>query len=503
MASAAAHLRTMLTRYLDARADVRLAAMGGDLRAASREGLEAQHFLLSESAGEVFSEARAEGEISQTAAEALLRHLVAVHAGAILARPRHEAWSSLLAPEAATASMARIIGNTDHATRSDQARDWAARVGPAARRIAQAHEEAAELSMERGSWLAGLIDDDDSDPVTDPGQPDVVHGTGSAQPPEESATDAADSAPAHLLAATDDAAEELFAWLCRGQPERTWHGLLVAMRGREIGVPGPLRERFRRVATGLRGLGYEADMGRGLRAVVDLREQGPWTTTVSAPGLPHVHVAQGPLEYGIWSEMAASEGVAAGLCRVLASSALEVEQMPSAAIGLPGAAPAMGGLWMQLWADPVYLKAVHGLSGRELEVTSRHAAVVLLAVVRASAALACQVRSPEGRDFDERSEGRAQALSRALCCPVPVAVAQHWWSGPRVAVSVAEGRLSGLSLHAALRDALDQDWFRNPRVDERLRGAAARGADLDGWAWCDEQGGQATGAAARLLELVP
>jgi len=482
MPSAAQHLRTSLASHLDAQATEQFATMEG--RPGSRGGtpLAATDLLRSTRVGEVLAEAVGQGQLDTAAAAAMVERLVCVYAGGPLEAPQRMLSEAMFGTQTASEELARMVANTDPETRADQARSWLRRVGPAARRVAQAHEEALEQAAERRGWFARVL----------------PSPQGGAAADAELAPDTASA----LLDATDDAAAELLPWLCRAQASVTWHSLLLSMRGEAIGLPGPVRDRFRRVAGCFRTLGFERDMATRLRRTVDRGWPMPRASVIAAPGLPHVHVAQGTVEFGLWSEMTAAEGVAAGLCRVLAPARLPVEQLPWAAAGAPGAGPALGGLWLQLWADGVYLGRAHGLSGGVLDTTRRHAAIVLLAIVRASAALAIPPGAGAG-DFRARGERRAEHLGRALCCPIPVELAQLWSPGPALARSRCDGRLSGLALHVALREALDEDWFDNPRVVERLRGAAARAGSVDGWGLCEEQGGQRGGAAERLIELLP
>jgi hypothetical protein len=60
----------------------------------------------------------------------------------------------------------------------------------------------------------------------------------------------------------------------------------------------------------------------------------------------------------------------------------------------------------------------------------------------------------------------------------------------------------GCALHAALRELHDHDFYRNPRISDVLRGAAARGNALAAAGLIEELGASPEAGITRALELV-
>jgi hypothetical protein len=132
-----------------------------------------------------------------------------------------------------------------------------------------------------------------------------------------------------------------------------------------------------------------------------------------------------------------------------------------------------------------------GLSGREVETVSRACALSVLVSLRVDAARLL---------IDPDPSSCAEHVSRALGVPVPAGVAALiGCSGgePRARVRAWAG---ALVLADRLRDAFDEDWYRNPRAEEPLRAAAERGGALSIEALCGELG-EGDDVTARLATL--
>jgi len=300
---------------------------------------------------------------------------------------------------------------------------------------------------------------------------------------------------------SEAAAQESVRYLTGERSARraiAWHALWYGLRAPELDAPNLAPERFRRAATTFRALGFESHMGACMRAEPERGVATPLAKVIALQ-VPHdVRVAQSVIDYGVLSDIAAAGGVGEALALSLALPALPVEmRLP----GDGGAAEAVGVLATQLWGDRPYLMRMQGLGEHAAERVGRLAAVAALLWARLAAALATV--SFAGADSPERRlEVLADAVSRALCCEVPGAIAGLLGADRRVQ-GRARGALAGLAMHVALRERYDEDWYRNPRVGERLRSLLSRGNRIDAETLCAELGSEEAGSAtARLHELL-
>ncbi|HKU44914.1 MAG TPA: hypothetical protein VJR89_42435, partial [Polyangiales bacterium] len=306
---------------------------------------------------------------------------------------------------------------------------------------------------------------------------------------------------AQLLADTDDAARELSRWLVRASwMERAipWHILLRALRAPEFdGLAKPAR-RWARVAHALRGLGFERDLDHRLRA-----EPAPFAYAPRAHVLPldapgDVRVLQSALDFGLAADVYAAQAVGEGLALTLVSPALAtLLRWP---LG-PSVASALGTAFMQLRADASFLRRFEGLEGPWLERAARHAALVVLFEARAQAACVVVEDAP-ARGEQERARQLAAALERALGVQLPPGLAALWAYAAAPGGATFDAFQTGLAVHVGLRERLDADWYRNPRVADVLRGAAARGNTLDLAELRKELNVSASAGSQRLLELL-
>ncbi|HKP56563.1 MAG TPA: hypothetical protein VJV78_07585 [Polyangiales bacterium] len=326
-----------------------------------------------------------------------------------------------------------------------------------------------------------------------------------APPPPAAAAPAAEATPAEtaeqLLAATDDAALELTRWLVRNTGTgRTlhWHVLLRALRAPEYdGLVKPAR-RWVCVAQALRGLGFERDLNARLRAESAANALDPRVRVLALDVPGDIRVVQSATNFGLASDVYAAQGAAAGLALALVSPALpNVLRWPLGA----GVADALGVAFMQLRADRGYLSRLEGLEAPWLERAARHAAILVLLEARLQAALVIAEREPAG-DENEQARQLTAALERALCAELPPGVATLFACDAPPDSSAFEAVQTGLGMQMALRERFDEDWYRNPRVADVLRGAATRANTLALAVLRQELNVAANAGSRRLIELL-
>jgi hypothetical protein len=222
---------------------------------------------------------------------------------------------------------------------------------------------------------------------------------------------------------------------------------------------------------------------------------GPFSTAhvalVQAPN--DVRVAPSGFEFGIATELGAADGVGRALAYALASPALPVAQRHPTVGSI---ARAFGSLSVQCFANPQFLVRRRELrSGEAADVTRLSAAYLVLETRFAAAAVLARVlHGPDRR-------ARAAELSNAaLTRDLPEAL------GALLVTRLSPGgpfraKVWGLAIGAALRDRFDEDWFRNPRAAEPLRGAAARAGDLSVETFAGELGARVEQGERWLSEL--
>jgi hypothetical protein len=348
------------------------------------------------------------------------------------------------------------------------------------------------------SVLASSLPESPAAPEPIPGLPLPVAA------PSQPASAAEAPAPADLarklLDDTDDATRELTRWLVRGvAPSGTisWHLLLRALRAPELDGLAKDARRLARVASGLRGLGFERDLNARVRAEAADGSLDPRTRVIALSVPSDIRVAQSKLTFGVMSDAYAAHGVGQALALALISPALPnlLRRSP-----LPGVADALGMTSMQLRADPEYLRRIEGLEPLWVERLARHTGVICLLEARLQAAL-CLTAGP-ARSRSEWSQQLTAALERALHVALPEGLAALLaWAVPPGS-GAFEACLAGLASHVALRDRYDVDWFRNPRVSEVVRGAAARGGTFTPAGLLEELGVSPIAASPRLIELI-
>lgn len=326
----------------------------------------------------------------------------------------------------------------------------------------------------------------------------VVSGPVTKDVPQPSVQEQAEA----LLSRTDDAQRELGRWLVKHTElpgaESDLARLMLGLRAFALdGLARPDR-RFFRLATGARKLGFERDMNARMHGenAPGLLVPQPVSFALTAPR--DVRVLQPDLEYGVLSDLSVAEGLGAGLALALMSPSLSpVLSRPRGA----SVSAAMGGLFVQLRADAEYLRRVDGFERDAAEKAARLAALWLLLRARLAAALTLTWRGA-ARSKEERVQQLKAAGERAVGYELPVGMLALTLLAEDTSERQFVGLHWGFELHTLLRERFDQDFYLNPRLSEVLRGAAARGANLDAPGMAAELGAKGSQAVTRLVELL-
>jgi hypothetical protein len=495
MRSRAAQLSDWLDRLQQGRAQAERSWLRkGELDQAWVDGVRR---LLSDEGGELFVDAQHERVWSELEEHAFLRQRawLAFHAELSAAAPlvsklALEIYALPFGREEPTALVSGLLGNGSLEGREQRASALARQTEDLAPRLVEMRARALER------WASQL-------PAATP----VVVSEDPRLPPPAAAPPAGPTAAERaerMLEDTDDAARELTRWVVRNAspaaPGRTipWHVLLRSLRVPDLdGLAKPAR-RWARVAEALRGLGFERDLNSRLHTEHAAFALDPRTRVIAMDVPSDIRVAQSTLEFGLASDLYAAQGSAHALSLALVSPALpNVLRWPLGA----GVADALGVAFMQLRADPGYLHRFEGLEAPWLERASRHAGVLMLLEARTRAAFVVAQREP-ARDENEHARQLTAALERAMCAEFPVGLgALFAYAGPPDAAAF-EACQAGLAVHVGLRERFDTDWYRNPRVAEVVRGAAARGNTLEFSALLAELNVSASTGSQRLIELL-
>jgi len=252
-------------------------------------------------------------------------------------------------------------------------------------------------------------------------------------------------------------------------------------------LPGfPAKDRFRRLAEMSAGLGFVDVLRARARVEPPHDEPQPRARVVLVSVPDDVRLVPSRIELGWVSELDASEALGRATMRALANPGLPVA-LRRAAVG--STARAYGALHAQLLGDPAALARRPLFSRREAEEAARSfgAACVLGARMRAACVLG---------DGGERLES---VLGRSVPRVVRTA-----WVGPSGAGARWRGTFAGLALWGALRERYDEDWYRNPRAAETIRGVAERSGWTSAESWLEELGVEdpADLAIRRVTELL-
>jgi hypothetical protein len=277
--------------------------------------------------------------------------------------------------------------------------------------------------------------------------------------------------------------------------------LITALRAKQFdGLARPQR-RLQRLAEGARRLGFDRDMGARMRALTADPQLLPLPNCVAVAVPEAVRVVQSSLDYGVLSELAGAQSIGEALALALVSPS--VGPVLARPLGHTVSA-AFGGMFLQLRAEPDYLRRVDGLDREPSRQMARHVALWIMLRVRLAAAFAYAMEQP-ARSSEERISQLMAAAERALGRELPAGVVALGLITHERYGQTFEAIARGCELHAALRERYDTDFYLNPRVSEVLRGAAARGNQLDAAGFVRELRPRVDTTAAgiaRLIELL-
>jgi hypothetical protein len=481
----AARLGVAIERWRTAEARARIARWAASVDAPTPSDVAASHgWLRGAEARELCAELAAAGALTPDEAGASAAHLARAVAEHALAAS-HEALRAQLGARVPVGGdavplpevVAQLVVEASARRREVLA---ASLLAAAARALPRLLDARAQADAEGARVLAGL-----------PPRPD-------AGPLPESLREEAGA----ILAATDDAAAELVAAAVRasgieaGAGGPLWHDLVAALRTRALDGHVPPPSRFRRIGAALAPLGFARELGAHVRVAGTHGGLDPRARIAVVAAPRDVRIAVSPLEHGLASELAAFDATGRALAIALGSVGLP----PAFSRPLDASVPrAFGALFAQLHADPLFVRRVLGLSGREAESVARASALVTLLALRVDAAVVLARAEPPAA----RRDAAAALLRRALGdARVPDVLAALVALTPGAAAARFRGRRGGLALHVALREHADADWFRNPRSSEMLRAMASRGGALSVEGALAELGGAPNAASPRLRELL-
>jgi hypothetical protein len=294
-----------------------------------------------------------------------------------------------------------------------------------------------------------------------------------------------------FLDATTELAQEVVTRVARARAverPRTALDALVLLRG--MGEPwrASAPDRPRRIASMLAPVGLQDEFAKRAK-LGSVHRELDWAARVIAIDPPHhVVILPAPLELGLASELSLAHAIGRGLAISLVSPGLP----PALRRAWPGSFErGLGELLMGLYADPLFLRRSRGLSGTELEGVARSSLAIVLFRTRM---LAARVAS-SGITGRERIDAGREQLARALLsadASMPDALADASTLAPDERCADLRAALIAPAIALSLRDRFDEDWFRNPRVAEPIRAAAARGGALSIEAWASELGASIT-----------
>lgn len=293
--------------------------------------------------------------------------------------------------------------------------------------------------------------------------------------------------------ATHEHVRHLTRSFVRGEAP-AWHDLLFGLRAHALDGLMPAVTRMRRIAEPLRKLGFERELNAHVR--VEPMVVGTLARArLSLVDVPtDIRIGVPSADWGPLTELSTMSTLGRALAYALSSRALPIERRRSVHGSVPRV---IGTLCAQWLTDRAFLTRQYGWAAREVEVVARLCAVTLLLSARRSATLVCL-------DIDGFSDrDRCAELARAAwTVDVPFALFAGWLPDSERLREQWRGQAAGLAISSALQERFDQDWYRNPRVAEPLRGAAARAGELNAEAWAEELNAPIDAAAARLNGLL-
>lgn len=248
--------------------------------------------------------------------------------------------------------------------------------------------------------------------------------------------------------------------------------------------------RLRRVAEHWSSLGLRQSLTRRARAERPHACLAPGAQLLPLAPPDDVRVCESGMATGLAAELAAAQAAGRALGLTLVSRGLPHE-LAYPTVGT--VARALGGLSALMLADPRFAQRRLDLDRAHGADLARVVAAWWLIHTRLLCAQVLASGQPAGPAFGE-PVGRA--LTRELAHNTAA-----WF-----ALRLSPGGPARAAMHAAallwaLRERFDEDWYRNPRAAEPLRGAAARGGGLSVEDWCAELSVTPGDGLRRLAEL--
>ncbi|MEZ4323687.1 MAG: hypothetical protein R3B40_00645 [Polyangiales bacterium] len=452
-------LRRALESYRRDEARARVGRFRGAARAPSEAEVILEHPLLStDEALERLAEIEAQGMLAAAELRAMRAHVADIRAERVLA-PTRAAWRSL---------SARVVERSGHG----------ARVGDLVEELATPDAEVQRAQREAGVRALERVADEVAPRVAESelraravreGALVGDRWAGPASTAAEATTDLSALAQA-WLAVTDDAAMELIERAARheglARPQR-WDELARVLAFRAVrGSFGP-RDRGRRVGAPLAVLGFGRELS-SVRLEPPHPSVGVRARLAVLDSARDVRVSPAARELGAASELNLAEGVARALGQLLTPAALPFAQRVPVVDHAPRL---LAALMQQALVDPVAAPRDRALAReRPHHVT---ALLVLQLAAARTAAAAVALRAEDSPDA-------AEALSqRVFGVGLPRSLARLALSGERSHAARFLAHLQAFACWSLLRDALDEDWFRNPRAAELLRASMALSATGD------------------------
>jgi len=427
----------------------------------------AQRFLVSERAEECLSVAVSQGELSPAEHAAIAAHMARAQLELSLekGRARVASWpGNAIAVEGETRPVRAIV------------REWlGAEVAP--KRMRLAREIASSIPPVLDAWFHAR---DDADGAATALLRRLAAPRHADAGPEGGAGKLAEA----LLTGTHDLASEAFAHACTraGIEGADATELLWALTGARFSGLFHAEARSRRIGNDWDALGLRRALASHARSAPAHPGLFPYGHVLVASAPSDVRVSLPALEHGLLSELAAADAVGRAVGMTHASPSLPTSLRHGSVSSVARSLGALGGL---MFAEPLFLMRVRGLSRRESEEVARLAAAFSLLEARLCAA-AVLSRGLHGDNWLMQS---ADLASRALTRTLPTALGA--WFVTRVSPGAPlRAKVHALAIAAAFRERFDEDWFRNPRAGEPLRGAALRAGTLSVEAFAAELGAE-------------
>ena len=273
-------------------------------------------------------------------------------------------------------------------------------------------------------------------------------------------------AAGRFLDATRDLRDEVLSFLShRGREEPSLPRLPSLLRAADLDDAVKRESRAKRVVALGEGFGVAKELGARVRVEAHAGAVSPRVGLALVKPPTDVRLLVPTAEHGILTELAFASASGRALALVLANPALPI------ALAHPvhgGFARLLGDLFALLLFDRERLARERRMPAPVQDSVRRVAASIVVLHLRIAAAAT--------RARGERSpDALATAAREAIGLPVPAPTAALLLETPRGAEPRLASGLSALAAFVALRETFDEDFHRNPRTAELLRGFAARG----------------------------